>query len=370
MENQPKVSIILTSYNHEKFLRTAIASALDQTFTDFELIIWDDHSTDHSWEIIQEQTDSRIVAIRNPENLRGGNIKRAIQSVTKGEYIAIHHSDDVWELDKLEKQVQFLDTHPEVAAVFTQVFLIDEEGNPFAEEGHHLMNAFDQPNRSRFEWLNFFFYNGNALCHPSILIRRSAYNTAIYRNGLTQFPDLDMWVQLCMQSEIHVIQEKLVGFRVRAGKANTSSDRPDTRIRMQYEYLKVLDHYKTIPNTETLLKIFPEASPYVAENIDNPLYPLGMIALQTGTNKPTKLFGLNLLFEALNSPHLAEQLKTSHEFDKNEFIKLTAEHDIFSVESIREINQQLAELEKKPLHFILGKIHTVLEKFRKPKNPD
>ena len=365
MEKKPKVSIILTSYNHEKFIRDAITSALNQTFTDFELIIWDDHSTDNSWEIIQQFADPRIVAIQNPKNLRGGNIKRAIQTVAKGEYIAIHHSDDIWELEKLEKQVHCLDEHPEFAAVFTHVSLVDEEGMPFHEEGHHLLSTFDQPNRTRFEWLNYFFHNGNALCHPSVLIRREAYTTAIYRNGLTQFPDFDMWVQLCFQSEIHILQEKLVRFRIRAAKANTSSDRPDVRVRMQFEYLKILDQYRQISDTEELLRIFPEAEPFTDNHIDSILYPLGMISLKPGTNKPTQLFGLNLLFEALNHPELAEDLQTFQGFGKNEFVRMTAEHDVFSVESIRQINQQLAELERKPVHFLLGKIHNFLERCRK-----
>lgn len=61
----PKVSVILTSYNHEPFIRKAIESALDQTFQDFELIIWDDASTDRSWEIIKSYADPRIKAFRN-----------------------------------------------------------------------------------------------------------------------------------------------------------------------------------------------------------------------------------------------------------------------------------------------------------------
>lgn len=67
----PKVTVILTSYNHAKYIKEAIDSILNQTFKDFELIIWDDASTDESWEIIQSYKDERIKTFRNEESKRG-----------------------------------------------------------------------------------------------------------------------------------------------------------------------------------------------------------------------------------------------------------------------------------------------------------
>ncbi|NLJ19748.1 MAG: glycosyltransferase, partial [Bacteroidales bacterium] len=130
MKKNIKVSIVLSSYNHEKYIKKAIDSALNQTFSDFELIIWDDASSDTSWQIISSYTDPRIRAFRNEKNLGGGNAKKAITEIAVGEYIAIHHSDDIWEPDKLEKQVAFLDANPEIGAVFSQAQIIDENGDP------------------------------------------------------------------------------------------------------------------------------------------------------------------------------------------------------------------------------------------------
>jgi glycosyltransferase involved in cell wall biosynthesis len=92
----PKISVILTSFNHEKYIREAIESVLVQTFIDFELIIWDDASTDQSWDIINSYSDTRIKAYRNEVNRRYV-INRAIIEVASGQYIAIHHSNDIWE---------------------------------------------------------------------------------------------------------------------------------------------------------------------------------------------------------------------------------------------------------------------------------
>lgn len=105
MKLMPKISIILTSFNHEKYIKEAIDSALNQTFTDFELIIWDDASSDNSWEIIQSYGDPRIRSFRNDVQRRGiYGINKAISEVAQGEYIAIHHSDDIWESENLRSR--------------------------------------------------------------------------------------------------------------------------------------------------------------------------------------------------------------------------------------------------------------------------
>src|SRR5206468_12755719 len=109
----------------------------------------------------------------------------------------IHHSDDAWEPEKLERQVAFLDGHPEIGAVFTNALAIDEVGSPLLDRTHFLFNIFDQPNRTRHEWLRFFFTVSNALCHPSVLIRKLCYeDCGLYRAGFAQLCDFDMWIRL------------------------------------------------------------------------------------------------------------------------------------------------------------------------------
>ena len=106
VEQMPKVSVILTSFNHSKYIREAIESTLNQTFADFELIILDDCSSDNSWDLINQYTDPRISAFRSerPGEVVG-RLNKAISELASGEYIAIHHSDDAWGLNKLQVQV-------------------------------------------------------------------------------------------------------------------------------------------------------------------------------------------------------------------------------------------------------------------------
>ncbi len=334
----PKVSVVLTSFNHEKFIREAVDSVLNQTFTDFELIIWDDASADGSWAVINSYSDPRIKVFHNEVTKRGiYGINKAISEVAIGEYIAIHHSDDIWESDKLEKQVAYLDAHTGIGAVFTNALAIDEDSLPLADKQHFYSDIFSQPNRTRHEWLRFFFSRGNALCHPSVLIRKACYtDCGLYRYGLAQVPDLDMWMRLCMKLEIYVLPERLVRFRVRDNAANTSASRPETRIRDLYEFYKLLQNYRKIKNFDDLVKIFPSAEKYNRDEETDMDFVLAMVALEEKQFHCTTLFGLDLVFEAISEPKRAANIKHLYSFDYMSFIALTGQYDVFSREEIAE----------------------------------
>ncbi len=346
MNEKIKVSVLLTSYNHAKYLHDSINSVLNQTFTDFELIIWDDMSTDESWEIINSFSDPRIRPFRNETQKIITSVNMAISEMAHGAYIAIHHSDDVWEPQKLEKQVAFLDANPQIGAVFSRAQIIDEEGQPFQDQSHFYYNIFEQPNRTRYEWLNYFFYHGNVLCHPSLLIRKACYDECgLYRYGLAQSPDFDMWVRLCLKYEIHILPEKLVRFRVRSHEANTSGNRPEVRARGQFEYLQVLTNYTRIPTFEELQMVFPSAGNYARAGAEDLGFILGMVALETKSYKFTELFGLSLLFEALNDSVRANKIRELYNFTQNDFLALTGRHDIFSILWIEDLTIRVAETE-------------------------
>lgn len=235
----PRVSVCIASYNHAPFVRTAVESVLDQTYGDWELIVTDDGSRDETFDILRRFDDPRIHVERFPEN-RGAcvalnhSIGRA-----RGEFIAILNSDDAWQTDKLALQVDVLESRPEVAAVFTHAEAIDEKGLPLQSD-HFYRHVFAQQNRSRQAWLGRLLLGNNCLCHPSVLVRSSTYrDLGLYDPGLTQLPDLDMWVRVCCHSEIWVVQRSLTRFRVLDGERNASGNRLEPRIRDEWETMIV-----------------------------------------------------------------------------------------------------------------------------------
>ena len=341
----PKVSIILTSFNHDTYIGESIDSVLGQTFTDFELIIWDDASTDGSWSVIESNSDPRIRAFRNEEHKRPiyGVIK-AISEVAAGEYIAMHHSDDVWSSDKLEKQVAYLDGHPDIGAVFSDALAIGEDGLVLDDEHHFYSNIFAQPNRTRHEWLRFFFSHGNALCHPSMLIRKHCYeDCGIYRYGFAQIGDMDMWVRLCLKYDIHVLPEKLVSFRVRDNEANTSGNRPEVRVRAYFEYFQVLSNYLDIGSFDDLVQVFPESQQYFRGKDTVIEFALAMTVLDLKPFYFSILFALNVLFELITDDIAARRLADTYGFDYKAFIVLTGKHDPFQVMQFERLTNEASE---------------------------
>ena len=292
----PKVSVILSSYNHAEYIGESIQSILDQTFTDFELYIIDDCSSDDSWKVIKQYKDKRIIAIRNKKNI-GIVIRPEIINQLKGEYIAMAHCDDRWELTKLEKQVKFLDEHKSYAACFTAVRLIDYDGNDFTDETHPYHNIFKNKNGSRLDWLQQFFYRGNVLCHPSVLLRTEAqkdYN--LYTMGLAALPDEYRWVKLCLHKNIYVYPEKLTDFRVRGMDVNTSGDKLDNKVRFNFESFVLMDLFKeTLEYSKNdFLGVYPSSKKYFVDGHNDIEYIFARVLIDM-PYRAYQLYGMRYL---------------------------------------------------------------------------
>lgn len=329
-----KVSVILTSYNHEKFLRQSIESVLNQTYKDYELMIVDDCSSDHSWNIISEYKERypQITAIRHDYNWHGGIIDDMVRNYASGDYIAVHHSDDLWMSDKLEKQVKALHDRPECAAVFTNAEAVDDNGCAYTDQNGFYYQLFQTENRSRLEWLRYFFYHGNCLCHPSILVQKDVYaENDFFRKGLRQIPDFVKWIQICRSYEIYVLPETLVKFRIHSAGKNTSGMRAETQIRSSVELFLMLDEYAAITDRREFLKIFPEAEAYCKEEAFLPEYAFGRVCTQEGVWDYTRLYGIQLLYHALNDPQKAKIMKKHYAYTKQTFMDDNGRYDIFGV---------------------------------------
>jgi hypothetical protein len=160
-----------------------------------------------------------------------------------------------------------------------------------------------------------------------------------------------MWVRLCLKYEIHILPERLVRFRVRAGDTNSSTGGAEMLARRPFEYLQVLNQYRALSSAEELVKVFPEAEQYVKPEGFDPGFALGMTALESRDDKFAKLFGLTLLFEAMNDPVRAEKNRALYGFGHSEFIALTARHDVFSSDLTASLSNQAQKFsEQEALH--------------------
>jgi glycosyltransferase involved in cell wall biosynthesis len=353
------VSIVLTSYNHAKFLREAIDSVINQTFTDWELFIWDDVSSDHSWDIIQSYSDTRIKAFRNDRTRRYlYAINNTITDWATGQYIAIHHSDDGWEPEKLAEQVAYLDTHEDVGAVFTHIQVIDENNRLISNDW------FNQPNRKRTEWLRLLFLNTNKLCHPSALVRKTAYiNEGLYKLAHAQNDDAEMWTRLLMNSEIHIIPKKLTRHRLFSDNSSVSGNKPSVQSRLQFEWFVQKDNYLKLSVSE-IVSMFPEAKQWLSNGDGVSKFLLAMVAVHYGNSLGTRLFGLNLLYKLLTNPLDAEAISQRHNFDYLEFFKLTGDRDIFLSHVPPVMERKAREEEVNGIHAFLSRSTGLMTRIR------
>ena len=117
----PKISVIMAVYNMQdpRILGKAVRSIQNQTYKDWELIICDDGSTDHTWETLKEivRDDPRIFCIHHNKNHKAGYARNACIHAARGQYIAIMDADDLSDPNRLQKQYTYLKKHPNVAFV-------------------------------------------------------------------------------------------------------------------------------------------------------------------------------------------------------------------------------------------------------------
>lgn len=195
-------------YNAADYVPEAIESILSQTLRDFEFIIVDDGSNDGSKEICERYAadDSRIRLIHQRQNKGNYPSRNAGLAAARGEFVAVMDSDDIALPERLQHQVQFLQTHPDHTMVGSQVLLIDPEGAPIGSKGGLFSEheAIDAALMAR-KW---------AVVHPAVTMRTSAVRAiGGYRDKYRTCADHDMYLRLAEQGRIANLQKVLLLYR-------------------------------------------------------------------------------------------------------------------------------------------------------------
>lgn len=208
------VSVLMVNYNRGTTIGESIKSVLAQTYTDLELIIVDDGSTDDSCSVIESIKDSRIKLYRLEQNEHISHATNyGFQKVT-GAYLARIDSDDVWYPQKLEKQITFLKNNPEYKICFAWIDLIDEYGNSINEQQKELLGVFETTFQGQSDCLHRFFFGGNCLSHPSVVMRTELMREiGDFNLAYMQSHDFDYWVRIAKKYPIYVMQERLLAMR-------------------------------------------------------------------------------------------------------------------------------------------------------------
>jgi glycosyltransferase involved in cell wall biosynthesis len=208
----PKVSVVIPSYNAMAYLPKTLESVLQQTFTDFEVLIINDGSSDSIVQWATSITDPRVKLISQPN--QGVSVARNTGIAhAQGEYIAFLDADDFWDSTKLAKQVQCLD-NTETGLVYTWTSLINSSGKP--------INRFFISHTEGNVWeeivVEDFICNGS-----SAMVRRSCFDTVgVFEPGLHIGEDIDMWTRIAARYPFAVVKELLTFYRRHSNNATST----------------------------------------------------------------------------------------------------------------------------------------------------
>lgn len=203
----PKVSVVITTYNRAELLKRAIASVLNQTFQDFEIIVVDDASVDNTSNIVRALNENRLSYVRHGINkLEAGARNTGLQSA-QGKYIAFLDDDDEWLPDKLRRQVEILDSAPPaVGAVYTGFLKID------SLTGKTLGQFTPTKRGSIFQDMFILNWVGTP---STVLLRKECFEkVGLFDEKLVFGVDYDMWIRISNEFHFEYIAEPLVRYLV------------------------------------------------------------------------------------------------------------------------------------------------------------
>jgi glycosyltransferase involved in cell wall biosynthesis len=209
----PTVSVIMSVYNEEATIADAIESIIAQTYTDWELIIVNDCSTDGSPDIIRRyaRQKKRIRILENEHRLGlAASLNRGIKAA-RGKYIARMDGDDFSYRERLEKQVAFMMDNHAVDVLGTGAELIDENGNTLANVS--LPETHDKLSADMHRLCPFF--------HPSVIMRQEFLKrSGGYNERLRRGQDFDLWSRMCRKATFHNLQEPLIRYQTNSYKSS------------------------------------------------------------------------------------------------------------------------------------------------------
>lgn len=203
MRHDPAVTVLMAVYNGEPYLREALESVLGQSFSDFEFLIIDDASSDHTVEIVESYRDPRIRLIHNTRNLGlTASLNKGIE-LARGRYIARMDSDDISLPERFSRQFEFMESNPSVGVCGTWAKTIDPAGNVTGE-----LRALTGASLKKLCW------RPSPFLHPTVMVRADLMKSCGYNPEYPQAQDYELWLRLCRKTDFYNLDQFLVHYRI------------------------------------------------------------------------------------------------------------------------------------------------------------
>lgn len=282
----PTVTVFMAVYNGEKYIKEAIESVLNQSYTDFELLIINDGSTDQTLDIIATFSDSRIRLLHNDGNkgltyTRNHGVREA-----RGKYFATLDSDDIAMPKRLKTQVGYMTANPDVAICGGQAVLIDGNSKEIRPYKVHVGD-----NLSHWLVLHNVFINSTLMIKTSVMREMDGYRE------MAPAEDYDLAFRIGLKHRVANLKDKLVYYR----EHDNNISRVQTEKRNSAE-LRIIEHIHSslnIPADSSLVKVHKSILNYNIDSVDLRESERLLKALRQGNNiincYPSSIFDRFLL---------------------------------------------------------------------------
>ena len=226
-----KISVIIPTYNREKTILRALQSVLKQTYTNLEVLVVDDGSTDKTAELVKNVADNRVRYITLEQNGGASNARNVGAGMASGEWIAFQDSDDCWYPDKLEKQMKYAGEHPEFLMIYSKYkahleneteLVVPAEPLPLAMEGDILTTLLER----------------NVIGTPTILVRKSQFlEVGGFRTDYNALEDWEYAIRFAKDYQVGFVPEVLMDvYLMNGGVSSNVGAYYESRCKMLADY--------------------------------------------------------------------------------------------------------------------------------------
>lgn len=218
---QPLVSVIIPTYNRANYLKDSIQSVLSQTFKDFEIIIINNYSNDNTFEMVNSFNDNRIKIINYKNNGIIAKSRNWGLMHSSGRYIAFLDDDDLWCSQRLELQIKYLESNPEIDIAYSNAIIIDEHGKR--------KGILNNPTRAKSGRIFLELVNDSFVPMLTVLMKKKVFETiGLFNEDLSMraAEDYEYWLRASLKFNFGYIDKPLALYRVHSGCASMAINRP------------------------------------------------------------------------------------------------------------------------------------------------
>lgn len=261
MKNEPLVSVLISYYNDRVFLRNAIDSVLNSTYTNFELFLVNHATTDDCREIAHSYTDLRIVHMDMPYNITVGGtgwIVGEFLKKAKGKYIKLFCADDMLRKDGLELLVDYMENHPEKDFAFGNMNYVDENGKNLNANHFDARESFSR-DLNEVDAIRLYADGFSIFPYPSSIVRAEAFNKIQLNKAVAMMFDMSLWLSLlCKGCKFGLLDKNVVDYRISKNQASSIEKEDRVKTLCYFEWFSYWEILQKINDLELIKKIFHE----------------------------------------------------------------------------------------------------------------